>query len=435
MPGSTSEPKFMVKIAVQRSFAMAQNIIFLVRIIPLAAGLISFLSFYSIADDDLYTVGSIKLDATAADSNTARSEAISEGQEQGLILLLKKLTLRRDEAKLPKLSRDEVAGYVQDFEIFNERRSDQRYIAELKIRFNREKVRGLLVAAGVPFSEAESIPVVVLPVYREGEVVTLWEDSNPWREAWRRLEIKNEAVSLIVPMGQLTDVLAIDVEQALAGDRDSLREFASTYGAGETLVTVATMSSVTSNQGFVDVTMQNFGATVGAVEIERFDMVGSENLEGFLLRAAAQMAQRVEYDWKVSNLLSFDEEASIDVVYLVEGWAEWKSIVSRLRGVSVVQDVAIVALSRSKANLRVKFLGGIERFALLLQRKELALEKEAGNWAILDRSEKVSQTQGEVLPKPSLEELPELSVEPDLVNPLPSLGATNGVSREDLFIE
>jgi len=425
----------MVKIAVQRSFAMVQDIIFLVRVIFLTAGLIGFSSFYSTAGDDLYTVGSIKLDATAADSNTARSDAISEGQEQGLTLLLKKLTLPKDKAKLPSLTREEVAGYVQDFEIFNERRSDQRYMAELKVRFKREEIRRLLVAAGVPFSEAASIPIVVLPVYREGEAVTLWEDSNPWREAWRRLEIKNEAVSLIVPMGQLADVLAIDVGQALAGDRGSLREFASTYGAGETLVVIATISFSGSNQGFVDVTMQNFGVTVGALEIERFEMAGDETLEGFLLRAAEQMAQRIEYDWKVSNLLSFDEEASIEVVYLVEGWAEWQSIVARLRRVSVVQDVAIVALSRSKANLRIKFLGGIERFALLLQKKDLRLEQEAGNWMIQGGSEEVSQIQGEPVSEPILEELPGLSAEPDFVGPLPSLGITNGDSRNDLFIE
>jgi hypothetical protein len=236
-------------------------------------------------------------------------------------------------------------------------------------------------------------------------------------------------------MGQLADVLTIDAEQALAGDRDSLREFASSYGAGETLVTVATMSSAGSNQGFVDVTMQNFGVTVGALEIERFDMVGGENLEEFLLRAAEQMAQRMEYDWKVSNLLSFDEEASIEVVYIVEGWAEWKSIIARLRRVSVVQDVTIVALSRSKANLHIKFLGGIERFALLLQKKDLRLEQEAGNWMLQGGSEEVGQIQGEELPEPILEELPELSIEADPMDSLPSSGTSNGDSREDLFIE
>ena len=125
----------------------------------------------------------------------------------------------------------------------------------------------------------------------------------------------------------------------------------------------------------------------------------------------------------------------IEVVYIVEGWAEWKSIIARLRRVSVVQDITIVALSRSKANLHIKFLGGIERFALLLQKKDLRLEQEAGNWMLQGGSEEVGQIQGEELPEPILEELPELSIETDPMDSLPSSGTSNGDSREDLFIE
>ena len=425
----------MVKITVQRSFAMVKDTIFLVRVILLATGLVSCLSYHSAVGADLYTIQSIKLDATAADSNIARTQAISEGQEQAFNLLLEKLTLPKDWAKIPTFTRDEAVGYVQDFEIFNERRSDQRYMAELTVRFKREKVRSLLAGAGVPFSEAASIPIVVLPVYMEGEESILWEDRNPWREAWRRLEIKNEAVRLIVPMGQLADVLAIDVEQALAGDRDSLREFASTYGAGETLVAIATMSSAGPNKAFVNITMQNFGVTVGALEIERFDMVDGENLEDFLLRSVEQMAQRIEYDWKVANLLSFDEKASIEVVYLVDGWLEWQSFLSQLGKVSVVQDVVVVGLSQTKATLRVKFLGGMERFVLLLQKKDIRLEKEAGTWLIMGGSGKLTEIEDDPLPELILEELPELSGEPDSTESLPPLGAAGGNEREDLFIE
>ena len=50
-------------------------------------------------------------------------------------------------------------------------------------------------------------------------------------------------------------------------------------------------------------------------------------------------------------------------------------------------------------------------------------------------SEEVSQIQGEPVSEPILEELPGLSAEPDFVGPLPSLGITNGDSRNDLFIE
>ena len=424
-----------MKIAAQRRFAMVEDTIFFVRVTLLAIGLIGYSSFYRASGDDLYTVPSIQLDATAADSSTARSEAISEGQEKALTLLLQRLTLPKDQQKLPRLGQGEVGEYVQDFEIFNERRSDQRYMAELTVRFKREKIRRLLAMAGVPFSEAASIPIVVLPVYKENEKNILWEDVNPWREAWRRLEIKNELVRLVVPMGQLADVLAIDVEQALAGDREPLRQFALTYGAGETLVAIATMSMITSNQGYVDVTMQNFGVTVGALEIERFDMVDGESREEFLLRAVEKMAQRIEYDWKVSNLLSFDEEASIEVTYLVDGWQEWQSFLSRLRRVSVVQDVTIVGLSRTKADLSVKFLGGIDRLALLLQKKDIRLEQEAGNWKIVGGPGKVQKVRDDILPEAILEELPELLSDPSSKKSLPLPGPAEVDNRDDLFIE
>ena len=50
-------------------------------------------------------------------------------------------------------------------------------------------------------------------------------------------------------------------------------------------------------------------------------------------------------------------------------------------------------------------------------------------------SEEVGQIQGEELPEPILEELPELSIETDPIDSLPSSGTSNGDSREDLFIE
>ena len=118
----------------------------------------------------------------------------------------------------------------------------------------------------------KQVPIIVLPIYQAGGQAILWEDSNPWREAWRRLEIKNELVNLMVPIGQLADVMAINAEQALEGDRKSLRKFAMSYGAEETLVAVASLSSLSSDQISVDVTIQNFGITVGALGIERFEM-------------------------------------------------------------------------------------------------------------------------------------------------------------------
>ena len=414
---------------------MVQKLIFAVRVLAVTTAATMVCIFSVLGAEDLYTIRSINLDATASDSNTARSHAIAEGQEKAFIRLLRTLTLPADHLRLPQIGRGEIANYVQDFEIYNEKRSDQRYLAELTVRFKREQVRKLLATAGVPFSETSTVPIIVLPIYRVGGQAILWEDSNPWREAWRRLEIRNELVNLMVPIGQLADVMAINAEQALEGDRESLRKFAMSYGAEETLVAVASLSSLNSDQTSVDVTIQNFGVRVGALGIERFEMREGESISDFLGRAVAQMAERLEHDWKVSNLLSFDEQAAIRVTFPIEGWSHWRSFISRVKQVSVVQDVVITGLSRREASLNIKFLGDADRLGVLLLKKDINLDRVNGQWVMSAGPNEEIQVEKTDNADNYLNEIPELFPEPSGLESLPDLVPPPEENAEDLFIE
>ena len=414
---------------------MVQKVIFAVRVFLITTATTMLCIFSVLGAEDLYTIRSINLDATASDSNTARSHAIAEGQERAFMRLLRTLTLPADHFRIPRIDRGEITNYVQDFEIYNEKRSDQRYLAELTVRFKREQVRKLLATAGVPFSETATVPIIVLPIYQAGGQAILWEDSNPWREAWRRLEIKNELVNLMVPIGQLADVMAINAEQALAGDRKSLRKFAMSYGAEETLVAVASLSSLSSDQISVDVTLQNFGITVGALGIERFEMREGESFSDFLGRAVEQMAERLEHDWKVSNLLSFDEQAAIRVTFPIKGWSHWRSLMSRVKQVSVVQDVVIIGLSRREASLKIEFLGEADRLGVLLLKKDITLERVNGEWVMSAGPNKEIEVEQSDTADNYLNEIPELFPEPSGIESLPDFVPPPDENAEDVFIE
>ena len=413
---------------------MVQLLIFFSKAMGPLMAAVALLIVSPVLAEQLYTVRSIPLDATASDSSKARSYAIAEGQERAFIGLLKRLTLPRDHSRIPVLNQEEISNYVQDFEISDEKRSDKRYIAELTVRFKRKMVKAFLAAEGVPFSEAESVPIVVLPIYRMGKSSILWEDVNPWREAWRRLEIKNELVNLIVPIGELSDVMTIDAGQALAGNRLALRKFARSYGADETLVAIAELKSDVLEQTSVDITIQNFGAAVGALEVERFELLPEETTFELLDRAVVKMAERLEYDWKVSNLLSYDQEVTLQAVVGVDGWSGWRSMVSRLEEVSVVQEVNIQSLSLNVASLEIKFFGDIDRLAVLLLRKNITLEGVGGAWLI---SSGEQDTQDELIVDPStpLVELPELDPTHEESKQSPKVDSSLEVNSEELFIE
>ena len=65
----------------------------------------------------------------------------------------------------------------------------------------------------------------VCPVYQAGGRSVLWEDPNPWRDAWAQRP-RAGPLHLIVPLGDAGDIAAIDADKARAGDADALAAIA-----------------------------------------------------------------------------------------------------------------------------------------------------------------------------------------------------------------
>ncbi len=164
---------------------------------------------------EVFTVTDVRVDATAKTAAAARETALAEGERRALGRLLARLTLRADQARLPVLERSQIAALVRNFEVEEEKTSSVRYLAKLTIRFKRKALRRLLRAHDIPFAETLSKPVLVLPVYEVADALALWDDPNPWREAWARQPKRDGLVPLVVPLGDLSDIADIGAEQAL----------------------------------------------------------------------------------------------------------------------------------------------------------------------------------------------------------------------------
>src|SRR6202035_4182592 len=57
-------------------------------------------------------------------------------------------------------------------------------------------------------------PIVVLPVLQVGGKATLWDDPNPWRDAWQNRPAGGNPTHLLVPLGDVGDVAVIDADKA-----------------------------------------------------------------------------------------------------------------------------------------------------------------------------------------------------------------------------
>jgi len=140
------------------------------------------------AEDDPYSV-TVSVDATGETSGKARDQARNDGERRALAMLAERLSGATAPAKLAKLDDNTLADLVVSFEVANERMSGVRYLADVTYHFRPAEVQRLLQKSGIALGGAGPAPdsgksLVVVPVYQSGGASVLWDDPNPWRDAW-----------------------------------------------------------------------------------------------------------------------------------------------------------------------------------------------------------------------------------------------------------
>jgi hypothetical protein len=336
----------------------------------LLAGLVLFLALMVpggtslAAPEDAYTVGGIAVDATAESAAAAREKAIAEGQREAFRQLLTRLVGAGAAERVQIADDAMLAGLVKDFAVEEERSSAVRYIARLRFGFDREAVRQLLLDSGVPFTEERAPPVVVLPVWNEGGTPTLWEDPNPWREAFAREERGDGLVPFLVPIGDVEDLSAVNADQALNGDPAALAAIAERYQAGEVLVAEAVPDG---NQVSVVVRRFQDGALISTDQVRAADATA----------AVAAVTDPIEQAWKAQNVVGGGGEQTITVSVPLTSLKDWAEIRRRLQSVSSLRTMSVRSLSRGLASVDITYAGDQRQLEFALAQRELTLAPEA----------------------------------------------------------
>jgi hypothetical protein len=324
---------------------------------------------------DPFTVSGVAVDKTAQSAAAARADAIAEGQRVALQLLIKRLSAKPASDRIAAtVTAARAAELVRDFDIAEEKSSGVRYIAKLNVRFKPDAVRAMLRAEGAPFAETASRPLVVVPVYESGGAPILWDDANPWRDAWNAKLPRDGLVPMILPAGDPSDMGTVKAEQARDGDSVKLRALAAKYNAGGTLVAMAKVDS----SGEVQVTSARL-STTGAPQtvVERFKPSPGESREALLQRAADSVATQIEERWKQDNLLRFGGgEQALETDVPFGSLREWVEIRNRLGHVAQIRRSDVRAISKRDAHVILHYVGDQAQLSQALAQLDLRLETQ-----------------------------------------------------------
>lgn len=332
---------------------------------------------------DAFAVNGVVVDRTAENASAARAQALGEGRARAFRRLMERL-VPSDAGPVPSLDGASIDALVRDFDISSERASGVRYIATMSFRFRAQPVRDLLRDAGLPFAETVSRPRLVLPVFRAGEEWRLWDDPNPWREAWVTAPRDDGLVPLIVPLGELDDIAAIDAARAVNGDLGRLDALAERYGAGGAVVVLARLGGGGEGTGLsAQITINRYDDGPGEqTSILQYNVREGEDEAALLARAVQGVADRLQEPWKRANVIDFGTIARITATADIVSFTEWLAIRERLAAVPIVHRTELRYLSRERAVLDLHFAGDEPRLALALEQQELGLFQDGMGWRL-----------------------------------------------------
>lgn len=335
------------------------------------------------ADPDAFTVAGVPVDATATNAVAAREAARLDGERRAIRILLERLTLASDQGRLPKVSDQALPNLVRDFEVAGERSSGVRYLAEYTFRFRPDGVRSLLRNAGIPFTETVSKPVVVLPVLRNGDRATLWDDPNPWRDAWANRKNPDGLVPLAMPLGDVDDVAAIDAAKATALDPQALAAIAARYDAGDALLAIATQQPT----GELEVSLRRISAGGAAVTIpsSTYKANSGEKPDAMMQRAVVASVAAVAEAWKHDTMLDTSQQGKLTAQVPVSELGDWIAVRSGLAGIPAVTATDLVSLAKDGASVTLHYVGDPDKLRVALAQHDLVLAGGEGSWTLQRR--------------------------------------------------
>jgi hypothetical protein len=295
-----------------------------------------------------FVVAGVPVDATAQNAVAAREAARAQGAATALRHLLQRLTAPADWDRLPVESAAAALDLVADVEVADEHSSAVRYLATYTFRFNPNGVRRLLKDAGLNFTEMPGKPVIVLPVLNDRDGARLWEEPNPWRDAWNAIPGRYGIVPWIVPTGDLQDVSAVNVASLAQPNPDQLRSLAQRYDNGDVVVATATLSG-----SHLAIGVARYAAD-GGVDTQSTSADGAA-ADPALFRAGVQAAVTLlENGWKQLTLpASGSADQAIEVEAAVTGPADWARLEDRLGKVPAIHDWRVDLMARHAVRLRL----------------------------------------------------------------------------------
>ena len=334
-------------------------------------------------NEPIFGVAGVRIDQRAENASKARDMGIRNAAERAFAIVLDRL-LPTAEGQAQFMAAHDLDDFSDFTHIVEENNLEQRYIATLDFCFDAARLRQAMIAAGLQWSELQSPPILVVPVWKGPDGARAWYRDNKWLAGWwDAVASYNGLLSLRQLDRNLINERQFRGEDLADANPVKLAAAASLVKAEQIMVVMAALD-YDGSKPVITITARLFDKNGQLLtDIPYGDQMILTNLDqDGLDKMRRKIIAKMDSSWHMANLIDGAVADYLTVFMPVSSVKDWAKRLTALNEVAVIQSYDILSLDTMGGQVVLRLVGSREALGNALAAHKLELVDDDGRLLI-----------------------------------------------------
>ena len=340
----------------------------------LTATIFLFTSFKkSAAEENVFTVNNVQVEGII-DLNFSRDRYLNEAFINSFEILMTKILLSRDLAKVSNIKLKQIKNLISNFQILNESFRKNEYKANIKITYNDIKVKKFLGKKNISFSQPENISAIFFPVlFIDNEIQNFNE--NFFYNHWEKVKIENELINFILPLEDLEDITKI-IEMKDRIEDINVGELVNKYDIKNYVFALIDYHEQQLNIHFKTNFNNNKINKNISYEVKN---INDELLLNYILK---DLKLKITDLWKEENLINLLMPLSIKIKFQHANIKDLDKLRKNFYKISIIEDYTLEQFNINNSFFKIYYYGNPKKLRSELLKLGYQLRNDQGFWQL-----------------------------------------------------
>ena len=305
--------------------------------------------------------------------NTSNKDLANQAIKKGFNQLISRILLKEDIDQLSDLKLNTIKQLVIHYQLTKLSEEINEELVNFSVTFDKDKIHKLFYQREILYSEIEDKEIYILPVYIKNNKVLIF-NNNYFYKNWNEV-YKDDLIEFILPLEN------IEIIQNINNNKHNLislelNNLFKEYSK-KNLALILIEDNDTSNDIYIKSKIQN-KIISKSIKLKKQNLNDNIFKEKIITETKKELADLI----KSKNLIDIRTPSFLNVKLNLNETNNLIQLNLRIKNIKLIENVYIQEFNKNHVNLKIKYLGKLEKIINLLKKEKVNLQLINDQWVI-----------------------------------------------------